>query len=127
MAVIRELVLPLANYPSGTRSFSRSIPDSAQSIYFEFARSTTIDPSIWPNPATTISYRQEVSFDGGTTWIVAGGFSAFGGIHVRRDGTEAPLSSFEIQLPPGLSRLWRATGTIANGPCRTSGAVELRD
>lgn len=44
------------------------------------------------DPSTFVEVMTYVSFDGGKTWLEAGGFSFYGGVHVRRDGTEAAES-----------------------------------
>jgi hypothetical protein len=127
MATLREVPLPLDNYPSGTRQIApRSIPDSARELYFEFARCTDADLSIWPNVATRLQIDFEGSFDG-VVWVPAGAFGSFGGIHTNRDGTQAPLSYLPVPLPPGVNRQIRATVTITDGPLRTQGVIELRD
>lgn len=127
MAILREVSLPLANYPSGTRLIpQRSIPDSARELYFEFARCTSADPTIWPNEATKLQMDFEGSTDG-VNWTPAGGFGSVGGILTRLDGTQAALTTVRVPLPPLTGRQIRATATITNGPLRTQGAIELRD
>ena len=128
MATIRELAFPLANYPVGIRTFGpRAIPDDATEIYFEFARCTDATPTIWAQDNRRIKYDQEVSYDGGVTWRYSGGFGCHGGIHVRRDGTQASLSTIRVRLRPGTGRQLRITITISGGSIRTTGSVELRD
>lgn len=127
MATLREISLPLSNYQTGVRNIpSRSIPDSARELYFEFARCTSADPTIWPNAATTLQMDFEGSTDG-VTWTPAGGFGAKGGIHTLINGTQLALTTVRVPLPVATGRLLRATVTITNGPLRTQGAIELRD
>ena len=127
MAVLREVSLPLANYPSGLRQISPiNVPDSARELYFEFARCTSADPTIWPNAATTLKMDFEGSTDG-VEWIPAGAFYVpVGGIHPTPNG-ELARSWFVVSLPPLLGRQLRATVVIVNGPLRTQGTIELRD
>lgn len=127
MAVFREVSLPIANYPSGISLIPQQlIPDSAKELYFEFARCTSADLSIWPDVATRLQMDFEGSTDG-VNWTPAGGFGAVGGIHTKIGGTQSSLTTVRLPLPPLLGRLIRATVVIANGPLRTQGAIELRD
>jgi len=126
MPTTRTVAIPLGEYPTGIQTFGpMNIGNNVDALQFEFARCTIATPDIWPDAATKLQYDQEVSFDGGNTWIYAGGFGANGGIHVRRDGTEAPISSFLVAVPAGQGRQLRATVTILNGPCRTEGTVGM--
>lgn len=128
MPTVREIVFPLANYPSGIRQInSRPIPDGVNEIYFEFARCTNTAPTIWANAATQIKYDQEYSLDGGATWIAGGGFTAEGGARLTPDGVQGPLTKFVTSLPPGINRLIRAAVQIVKGPLRTQGAIEFRE
>lgn len=82
---------------------------------------------MWANPATKIHCRLEASFDGGETWVPAGAFSAHGGVHMQRDGTELPVTGVSVPLPPGKNRRVRYTLTVENGPFRSKGSLEERD
>jgi hypothetical protein len=128
MAVLsRTVVIPLEDYPTGTTQMTaRNISDAANFLHFEFLRSTTATPTIWPNESTKLNFDMEGSFDG-VTWTPAGGFGASGGIHVSRDGSEAPITTVTVPLPAGTNRQLRATAVITAGPLRTSGTIELRD
>lgn len=129
MAILsRDVVIPLADYPTGERTFTlNNLDDSAQSFRMELARCTTATPDIWPNAATEIRFRLLVSVDNGQTWIPSGGAGAGGGIQIRRDGTEAPLTVLSAGLIPGTKRRLRLYIEVINGPLRTSGTLELRD
>jgi hypothetical protein len=125
--VLRDISLPLANYPSGTLLIpARPIPDSARELYFEFARCTNADLTIWPNAATRLQMDFEGSTDG-VNWTPAGGFGSTGGILTRLNGTQIALTTVRVPLPALTGRQIRATVTITNGPLRTQGAIELRD
>jgi len=127
MAVVRQVAIPLADYASGTRQLGPfSLPDSAKTLYFEFARCTSADLTIWPDPTTRLQFEFEGSTDG-VLWIPAGGFGALGGIHVNRDGSEASLTTVVVPLPALVNRQVRANIEIINGPLRTQGAFEMRD
>lgn len=123
----RQIVIPLANYPKGSRQTpSIAIPDDVNEIFFEFARCTDIDPSIWSNAIAKIYYDQEISFDGGVTWVAGGGFSSNGGILIGPDGNPMPLSWFVVPLAAGVNRFIRATVKIDGAPIKTQGAIEFR-
>lgn len=127
MAVLREVTLPLMNYPGGSRQVGPiNVPDSARELYFEFLRCTSADTTVWPNEATHIQMDFEGSTDG-VNWIPAGGFGARGGIKTKLNGEQMSLTTVSISLPPFTGRRLRATVTITNGPMRTQGAFELRD
>lgn len=128
MATFRDRVIPLANYPTGQRTFGPfSVPDTAQFLYFEVARCTSVDPTIWPNESTKLRLAFEGRVVGQPDWTPAGAFEAQGGIHVRRDGVELTLTTFRVSLPPLANRELRATITVEDGPLRTEGSIELRD
>ena len=117
------VVFPLGNY-NGIRTFGPvGIDDGLTRVGFELARCTTLEPTIWPDVSTTIELSVEMSLDGGVEWVSCGGFTAQGGIHVRRDDIEAPVSSYTTWLPAGTNRQARGTLVITNGPLRTSGSV----
>jgi hypothetical protein len=119
----REVAVPLANYPSGSRTVAaRNVPDWATHFQFEFARCTSADPTIWPNVATTLRIDFEVFVDG--QWFYGGGYTAVGGVITDDDG-ELPLSFARFTLRPGVDRQIRGNVTITNGPLRTEGSIEL--
>jgi hypothetical protein len=131
VAVLREVAIPLGDYPTGVHDLGIKIiqDQDIYEIYFELRRCTDADLTIWPNEDTKVSYTQSVSFDNGKTWIEAGGFEAMGGIHVLRDGTQAPISTFTVSVPPqsgGNKRRLHPVIEIINGPLRTEGFTELR-
>lgn len=126
MAVVRDVVLPLANYPNGTRTVTaRVIGDDATKLKLEIQRCTSAAPSIWPNASTQLQVDLEVSYDGGSTWLAAGGFGAAGGVHVSRGGTELPITFGRFGVPAGTNRQLRATVTISGGPLRSSATLEV--
>jgi len=127
MARLRDTVLPLADYPNGTHEGTFNLGDSVTGWWFEIARCTSADPTIWPNASTTISVQMHVSFDNGQTWQDGGWFTAEGGIHVKRDSTEATAVRFSSTLRPGTNRKLRAQVTIAGGPLRSFGTLEVLD
>lgn len=125
----RTLVIPLANYPTGNRSFAvgGTLSDAATLIYAELARCTSADPSIWPNQSTQVKLICEISLDGGAVWLFQASFLSEGDIVLNWHGAEVALSTMEIPLFPGTSRRARFSVEITGGPCRTQGFLELRN
>jgi hypothetical protein len=125
----RTLVIPLANYPTGNRSFAvgGTLSDAATLIYAELARCTSADPSIWPNQSTKVKVICEISLDGGAVWLFQASFLSEGDIVLNWHGAEVALSTMEIPLFPGTSRRARFSVEITGGPCRTQGFLELRN
>lgn len=129
MATLRDTVIPLNDYPTGVYELPlRVVPDSTQYLWFEFARCTDADPTIWPHVETTVRAVFEVSTDD-VTWVRAGSFAGEGGIREVK-GEQLAISAYQVGLPPVSGRKLRATVTIADPvgrPLRTSGSMELRD
>jgi hypothetical protein len=123
VAAQRTDLLPLADYPSGSRTFGpRAIADNIVGLVLEFQRCTTVDLTVWPNPLTHLWARMELSLDDGVTWLPAGGMGAFGGILARPGigGTELADSYLPVDLLPGTGRQLRGTAEVTNGPIRTT-------
>ena len=126
-AMIRNIVIPLAEYPSGTRTL---VPFNLQSqvvaLKFELRRMTTTNPTIWNNPETTVAIDLEISRDNGNTWGFLLGFRSHGGISINSRGVEAQVSSVSINVEPtDLQRRIRGSVTVMNGPIRTEGIIEM--
>lgn len=122
----RTQAIPLADYPSGARALPEtSVLDAATVFYFEIARCTSADPTIWPDAATTLSLDLEISYDNGATWRDWAGFQDGGGI-VMFKGAERAVSTLKAPMEPGANRRIRGTVTITNGPLRTQGFYEAR-
>jgi hypothetical protein len=123
MPTQREVAIPLANYPSGTRSVTaRNVPDWATHFAFEILRRTSSTPSIWPNASTLLQLDFDLFVDG--EWRYAGGYTDSGGI-ADDDGTERAALIGKFSLAPGTNRQLRATIIITNGPLRTEGSLEF--
>jgi hypothetical protein len=125
----RVAAFPLANYPNGTfDSPSRNVPDAATKLWFEVARCTDADPTIWPSASTVATAVWEYSLDGGQTWQLCGQSGPLGGgINRRRNPAGQPTAGFEVSIPPGTGRKMRGTLTISGGPLRSSAFIEFRD
>lgn len=120
-----ELVLfPMADYSNGTRTIGpRNVPGGVNSLTFAIARSTTADPTIWPNQSTTVAVNLEASFDGGVTWQTVVGGTAEGGIAPGRHGGEATESSWVAGFPGTDPSQARLTVTVAGGPIHSEGTL----
>lgn len=125
MPLIQTATLTLKNYRDGDRSAQVITPPWARRIRLTLQRCTTSTPTLWSQASTYVEVELEASADGGVTWRPAGGWGAYGGIHVRRDGTEA--SSSVGRFPCAGGGLVRVRFAIRNGPCRTSGDIQLTD
>ena len=127
LAIIRQLALPLADYPTGSRSIGPlAIPDTVNSIYFEFLRCTSADLTIWPDVLTTLSFSFDLSINAGPFKNIMS-FGSRGGIVLNRSGGEEPLTTMTLPIVQGINRRLQATVDIVNGPLRTQSSVELRD
>lgn len=112
-------LLQLADYPAGAASFGpASLPDEAARMTVSVARCTATDPTIWPDKTTQVLVRLEVSIDGGP-WMNGGSFGAYGGVHIRRDGTVAADSLYRSALPVGIRRRLRGALEVAGGSLRS--------
>lgn len=124
----RTVTIPLADYPNGTRSFTvNSVSDAATAFAVELARCTSADPTIWPDAATEVRIEVAVSTDNGKTYVPQAAVGIVGGIWVLKDGTESTRTRLNVPLPAGTRRRLRITATVAGGPLRTQGTVELRN
>ena len=112
-------LLSLQDYNTSTPTPVQAIPDDATHFVVELLRSTAGNNTLWPDVGVSIEVLTEVSFDGGLNWVESGAFSAFGGIHIRRDGNEAKTSSMPVKLPSGSNRKFRAT-IIPSGNAKTA-------
>ncbi len=122
--------IPTQDWPEG-RNATVSFPliSRARMVEFEIARQTTLTPLIWVNPSIIITVELEASFDGGATWVGAGGFSAHGGIGLDERVTparEVPFSGIRVPYP-GRNAELRAFLTVSGGSPRTSVTIRSRD
>jgi hypothetical protein len=120
MAATRTDISGLLNIATGSRVFGPvTVADNVVGFQLELARSTLTAPTIWPNVLTTVSVTFAVSFDGGVTWIIFGGFESSGGIYVDRHGVTPEFIYYSTSLPPGVGRQVRANTVVQGGPLRT--------
>ncbi len=106
------------------------LPDSQVNedleIIVKVPRCTSGNKMIFTDPNTWIQVDTEASFDGGVTWVHAGGFGCWGGIHVRRDGTEAAFSNIVVRYGGSAkNRLLRSTMMISK-PTMADLLIETR-
>lgn len=110
---------------------STQLPSWANSLGVEILRCTSADPTIWPDPATIITLRVELSLDSGNTWpTVLFEGSVSGGIEVHnKTGLEIESLRFDSPLPAfgsgSNNRRVRGVMNIENGPCRTTMFISL--
>jgi len=126
VATTREL--PLANYPSGSRTFVRQTPNGLAGFKIEIARCTSADPTIWPDPASRVRISVECSYDGGATFPANGGGAAIdcaGGIELDRGGVEIPALVFGCRFIPIEPTAVRITVEVVNGPIKTAADVTV--
>src|SRR4051812_5826333 len=95
----QTLQIPLKDYATGERTVERAIAVDVRSIKLTLQRCTTATPTIWPQLTTFVNLELSGSFDGGATWIPMGAWGAFGGIFIRRDGSEAQISEAAFPWP----------------------------
>jgi len=126
MAKTRDL--PLADYPTGTRTFVKQTPNGLNGFLIAIARCTTADTSIWPNVATELDLIAVPSYDGGATFdrtAAAGMSGATGGIRVNsRTGLEYTVQDCGVNFTPPANAV-EITVTIRNGPLRTFADVTV--
>jgi hypothetical protein len=118
-------VLPLAVYPAGTRQIPvTDVADDVTDIRASFQRCTSANPTVWSDPASTISYDFDLSFDGGNTWqdFIAGSDS--GGITTNKLGQEITDMYLGDQVPPGTGRKLKGSVTFSAN-IRTSATVTV--
>lgn len=100
-----------------------AVPANATSATLTLGRCTTGAPTLWPNVTTTVSIALEVSYDGGVTFLPGGGFTASGGIFVRR-GVESDFTTaiFGYSIHPTHIQ---GTVTVTNGPMVTTVSIAV--
>ena len=124
MADTKAALLTLDTHAPGDKvSSSIVVPDDATEALVEFARCTSKDATIWAGFSTEIQYDQEISLDGGITWIQAGGFTSVGGIRKDLKGADGGLTTMTVPLAEGKGRLLRAVTKIKNGTIKTKADI----
>lgn len=125
MATTRDL--PLASYPSGSRTFVKQIPNGLAGFRIAIARCTTADLTIWPDPASQIKMTVECSYDAGATFPANAGGASFGGAGgiLSKAGIELALWTASCRFSPVEPNAVRITVEIINGPIRTFGDVTV--
>ena len=101
-----------------------TVADGRRGITVRMERCTSARVLTWPSRGTTIAVTLETSYDGGQTWLLSGAITAEGGIHVRRDGSESPETTFSVQINPGSDRRIRLHIDVENGPLATRATIE---
>jgi hypothetical protein len=112
---------------TGTQTFSGAVSSATlTTLTLRLARCTTATPTLWCDAATTVSVQIGVSYDGGSSWADSCGFTAVGGIHIKRDGSEATESAVQCRFAAAAGRQIRGEITVASGPLVTRLTLEAR-
>lgn len=92
---VATTTFPNRRYNQGVDTFGPvAVPVGASQLTLKATRDA------WPQIGSEIiQVIAQMSFDGGNTWIDWGGFGAYGGDAIQRDGSIAPESTFNIALP----------------------------
>lgn len=126
MAKTREL--PLANYPTGNRTFVKQTPNGLSGFQVEIGRSTTADTTIWPDTATELQITVVPSFDGGATFDptakISSGRKKGGIITYPRTSIEVATETFGGGFNPPANAV-RIEVEVFNGPLRTFADVVI--
>jgi len=126
VSTVREL--PLASYPTGSRTIVRQTPNGLAGFNVTVGRCTSVDPTIWPDLNSRIKITVEASYGGGLTFPpdgARGGWEQGGGIIVQR-GVEIATSVFSCRFNPEATAV-RITAEIINGPIRTFADITTVD
>lgn len=115
---------PQQSIPTGEFTLpERAMPESALKLEIRLAFCTTGTPTIWPNAATKLTIKLEVSYDDGATWVGGGGCTGMsGGIQHNKFGAEITAGGFIVTYPQPPDRV-RGTLNVTNGPLVTSGSI----
>ena len=93
------------------------VPDSGVNeqarVEISVPRMTTLTPLIFSDPLCVMTVRVEASFDNELTWVPAGGFTAFGGVHRTMNGLESATSGMSIPYPDQKNRRLRLTVSVS--------------
>lgn len=117
--------IPQASYPNGTTTIPKTaLPANSTQISLVLNRCTTATPTIWPNSTTTIAVDLQISYDGGASFVAAGGFTSAGGIVHNLHGVDLMQSVGRWSLQAGATHV-QGTLVIAGGPMLTSGSVDI--
>jgi hypothetical protein len=121
-------VVPLATYPSGSRSFGPfATPNGLIGFSVNIGRCTSADPTTWSNASTVVNLFMQFSYDGGVTYTAetANSFTNMTGGIVLARGVELPeqvcswnFTSTEPQFINGPTHL-KGRIEVVNGPIKT--------
>jgi hypothetical protein len=88
------------------------------SLLVSLNRNTETDAS-WPDPATTVTIVLQVSYDGGTSYLPGGSFSAKGGRALGRNGAVLAQTAVTFRYSEPITHV-KGTISVTNGPLVTS-------
>jgi len=116
---------PKTSIPDGATPVPVTLlPASVASLTMSVARCTDADPTIWPDPTTTLEVDLQASTDGGQTWQDLGGFTSAGGIGTMKDGTQRQFTTCTWNFQ-GVPTHVRGSINVANGPLVTSVSISV--
>lgn len=110
--------LPI-NLASGSQAFGPlAITQNIVTAVVRLARATTLTPTLWADPTTTISLELDASLDGGASFQQICALTSAGGIFSLA-GVEAPETFLTCSVPRAPDRQIRGRITVTNGPLAT--------
>lgn len=117
----RTRSIPLGTYPSGTREFGPfSTPNGLSGFDIRIGSCTSVEPTIWSNPATVVTVAMQFSYDGGVTYspLGANSWKSNGGIKLQR-GAELIERVMSWRFAPDEPTNFKGQITVQNGPITT--------
>lgn len=117
-------LLPLADYPAGSHTSAEiDLADDVCGYKLDLFRCTDNAPDVWSDAEQSLGVKVEILLE--NEWLAWGAFEAFGGKHVRRDGSIAETSYLIARISRmQVGRKLRMTLTAA-APVRTGAVLEL--
>ena len=112
------LVVPVpVSILSGRQEFGPVVvPDALRRLTVRLKRFTTLTPTFWTDPATTVSGELFISYDDGLTYVSLCGMTSQGGLSSDHDGSEGTETTFSYTMPDKPARRVKLCVRVTNGP-----------